>query len=304
MKRALIIPSKGIGDALFMMIAARSLTQSGYGVTVFHEGIFSFQEWFPKVHIGPVDDKGLMGFDRVIVQNDDSRKTSDLKKKLSTIYSEDCFTIFYPRYVKAKHGSLRSKDRVFDPSVTMVENIAQCMHELLGTEKISFETGIEIPTNLVHQKYSKRICIHPTSNEPEKNWSKSKFLILAKKLKKKGYDPQFIVRREEKKEWEFFVSTGYPVCHFDKLTDLASYLYESSHLIGNDSLLGHLASLLQIPTTIIAKDKKHMALWRPGWLKGRVICSPFWLLNCKGLRLRERFWKEAIFVSQVMKPFC
>lgn len=300
--KALVIPADGIGDALLMMIAAQQLVKKGFNVTLYHKEFGSFKEWFPKVKIEAYDPSKIHSFDRVILQNDDSEKALQLKQ-IRLINKQIEFSIFYPRYKFIKHGYLEKGDFVFDPRHTMVKNIAKSSQELLSLKTLDTNTGIAIPQNLSYQKNKNRVLIHPTSRDIDKNWLQKKYLKLAKKLIKNGFDPQIICSTQERPICKFFEKKGLPISSFETLSEAAGYIYESGHLIGNDSLIGHLASLLQIPTTIIAKEKKHMRLWRPGWLKGSVVTPPPWVINCKGLRLRDRYWKRFVFVSQVLDKF-
>lgn len=300
--KALVIPAAGIGDALLMMISAHQLKENGYDVTVFHEGFSSFKEWFLEVQIERFDLSKVLNYDLVIMQNDDTEKSNQLRH-LRRKNKRGTFHIFYPRYKFVKHGYLEPCDFVFDPSLTMVENIAKSTQELLQLDDLNTKTGISIPPSLQHKKYLNRVLLQPTCSKKERCWTAKKFVKLAKKLKEIGYDPQFTVAPHEIADWAQIEKMGYSFPRFEKLTDLAAYIYESGHVIGNDSLLGHIASLLEIPTTILAKDPRHMALWRPGWLKGRVVTPPSWVINCKGLRLREKYWKQFIFMFQILKDF-
>lgn len=266
MKHAAVIPAKGIGDALLMMIASHQLFRAGYEVTTFHPALKEMQNWFPDHHFASFDTFDRKKYDCVILENDNSLKIEGA-------------SVFYPTYSPAKHGPLSPSDHVFDPSKPMAENIAKATATLLKNESISKDNGIIIPSHLVHRKYKKRIVIHRTSSQIQKNWTPRKFEKLAEKLKRLGWDPIFADKDK-----------------FQTLADLASFIYESRFMIGNDSLIGHLASNLSIPTLILSDDPKRMQLWRPGWLEGEVLTAPPY-------KFAKRHWQHFITISSVLSSF-
>ena len=301
-QKAAVIPSKGIGDALMMMISAHHLQKNGIEVTTFHPALHELRDWFPGQHFeNEFNFEKIQSFDLVIVENDNSSK---IKKLLAAFEKKELkyLSIFYPSYLSIKHASLSSLDQVFDPHLTMVENISLATARLLSLPASKFN-GIVFPFGLVHRLYKNRILIHPTSSQKEKNWHSSKYLKLAEKLKNKGFDPCFIVHEYERENWKNVLKLGFDLPHFPHLSDLAAFTYQSGYVIGNDSLLGHLASNLGIPNWIIANDYKRMQLWRPGWLEGKVITPPFWIPNFKFLRIKKKYWQHCITTHQVLSNF-
>ncbi|HSX04827.1 MAG TPA: hypothetical protein VLG76_08895, partial [Rhabdochlamydiaceae bacterium] len=117
-----------------------------------------------------------------------------------------------------------------------------------------------------------------------------------KLLRKKGLDPVFAMSVEEKKEWG---DAPFEIQAFEKLDSLAAFIFESGGLVGNDSLLGHLASNLNIPTVVIADNAKLLKLWRPGWFSGTVVTPPSWIPN----KIREKWWRGLISSKKVAKYF-
>jgi ADP-heptose:LPS heptosyltransferase len=79
------------------------------------------------------------------------------------------------------------------------------------------------------------------------------------------------------------------------LSDLATLVYESALVIGNDSLLGHLASNLNIPTLILADDPERLQLWRPDWAPSHLLFPPAYLPK----RLRKKYWSHLISPQRV-----
>ena len=167
----------------------------------------------------------------------------------------------------------------------------------------SKENGLTPPANLNHRAHQRRVILHPTSRETAKNWRPNGFLAVANALKNKGYSPVFCVGPKELADWKFVEDKGFQLADAPTLSDLAAFIYESGFVIGNDSLIGHLASNLQIPTLIIANDEKRMRLWRPGWLKGQLVLPPPYLPNWKFLRLKEKKWQHFITSGQVLRRF-
>ncbi|NGX41039.1 MAG: hypothetical protein KR126chlam4_00874 [Candidatus Anoxychlamydiales bacterium] len=316
MKKAAIIPVSTIGDALILMIAANQLTTLGYEVTILHDNIFSLKNWFPKFQFKKLSLKELNSYDHIFLEQDEVKidKTNELKKLIKTKLS-----IIYFRYNKSKFSPLSNLDIFLDDDLPIAKSLAKNFQKFLSShlnknkkttalDKVildsrALDTGIVIPKNLTHKKYPKRVIIQPTSTDVNKCWSKHKFIKLAKKLKNKGFRCVISVAPEERKDWLFVHDLGLDLPLFQTLSDLASYIYESSYLIGNDSLAIHLASLFKIDHIMIAKSKKVTKKWQGGWLKTSII-SPLSLVpNLKGLRLREKYFQKFISVRKVLKYF-
>lgn len=307
MKTAAVLPALGIGDAILMMIASHRLYLSGFQVTTFHDSLPELAPWFPHQSFEKnLSDEELINrlnpFDLIIAENDNSTR---IKKLIAAFrgQSPERLSIFYPTYFQAKHGLLHSTDKVFDPDRPMAENIGEAIANLLHKKDPSKNNGITPPLPLKHRVHSNRIIIHPTSRVPSKNWSSHKFLDLAKQLKDRGYDPHFCVSPAERHQWENALQLGCSLPHFSNLSELAAFIFESGFHIGNDSLLGHLASNLNIPTLIIADDEKRMRLWRPGWQSGEVVLPPQWIPNPRIFRWKKNHWQRLISVRKVFKKF-
>lgn len=272
-RKVKILPCKGIGDALLMLIAAERLYSAGYEVTTIHPKLQELQSWFPHLKFG--SEWTFSDDEWIIVENDNSPRVNALKKE-----QRHRISVFYPTYLASKHGPLSPLDRVFDASKPMAENIAASIASLLKLEK-SKENGITPPAHLTHRLHRQRVLIHHTSSLEDKNWLKEKFQEVAQGLKRRGYEPAFVPE-------------------FSSLDDLAAYVYQSGYVIGNDSLVGHLASNLQIPTLIVADKEDRMKLWRPGWLEGSVVTLAPWIPSWKFF---EKNWKYFISSGRVLRTF-
>ncbi len=289
-----VLPALGIGDALLMMIASHQLKLAGYRVTTFHDGLPELAPWLPGHDLQKCPSiDALQHFDLIVVENDNSPKIKILLEAFRPKVS-----ILYPSYSATKHSSLFVQDYVFDGNVPMADNIAKSIASFLRLASPSKENGLTPPHRLTYRLNKKRVIIHPMSRMPAKNWKVEGFLEVAEQLKKKNYEPVFCVGPAEREAWN-----KVSLAHTPTLADLASLVYESGYVIGNDSLIGHLASNLNIPTLVIANDEKRMRLWRPGWHKGQLVLPPPYLPNWKFVRLREKKWQHFISPRKILRSF-
>ncbi len=296
--KAAVVCSKGMGDGLMMMVASHRLKLEGYDVTTFQDSLGDLQEWFPGHHFSKRSTiKNLDDFDLILLQNDNTPFSFNLIDRYREIIH-----VFYASYEEGKHHPRTSNDRVFNRSHPMVINIAEGIASLLKKKEPILENGITPPKSLSYRKDKKRVVIHPTSTTPKRTWDGKKFITVAKKLQQDGYHPLFSVSPSEREEWKRLLQNRFPLPEFPSLSELAACLYESYFLIGNESGTGHLASNLGIPTLIVAACPKQMALWRPGFLLGKVVTPPPYIPNFKGLRLREK-WQKFIPPYRVVKAF-
>ena len=303
MKTAAVLPAQGIGDALLMLIASYNLQEAGYQVTTYQPLLSQLDPWLKTKQFAPLPntyelENLLSSKDLIILQNDNSPKARHLIE-LRRLGKLPNLVVFYPTYKADKHGPLSQQDYVFTEHLCMVENIAKSTSKLLKLAGVSRNNGLSPIENLCYRKLKNRVVIHPTSSQEEKNWPAKKFITLAKKLKKKGYEVVFAMSPLERGSWEGLLNQNWNAPILSSLSDLAALIYESGYVIGNDSLVGHLASNLQIPSIIVANEEKRMRLWRPGWLKGEVITpSPFWRTWSRS------HWTALISVSKVLDRFC
>ncbi|MCB1106904.1 MAG: glycosyltransferase family 9 protein [Chlamydiia bacterium] len=296
MTSSALLCASGIGDGLLMMIVARHLKKCGLDPTIFHDHAETlsplFEGYLFKKHV-PLDK--LKTFKTIIVQNDNSKRAWDLFDMRNQGKMDQVRFIFPTPSKNFKEG-----DFLCNPKAPLASNLAHACSALLGSHP-SKDNDLTIP-NGKHQKHPKRVVIHPTSNDPKRNWKKEQFLALAQKLKEKGFVPTFCVSPSERGEWE---GLGIDLPQFESLKEVASFIYESGYFIGNDSGLGHLASNLGIKTLTISGNPKRVRLWRPDWTLGKVVTLPFPLPNFKGIhfRFRENQWQTFVPVRKVFKAF-
>jgi heptosyltransferase-3 len=298
-----VLPALGIGDALLMMIASHQLKKEGCKVTTFHRFLPELSPWFPghDLQLQPPEEKwieSLAPYDLILAENDNSPKI----KRLIENYRPH-LSIFYPTYLATKHAPISPLDKIFDSDLPMTENIASAIAALLDLPTPSNENGLTPPPTLTPRLNKEQVLIHPMSSSPAKNWKAEGFVELAHRLRSNSWKPLFCVGPSEQSQWSFVEKQGFALGRAPSLACLASLVYESGFVIGNDSLIGHLASNLGIPTLIIANDEKRMRLWRPGWLKGQLVLPPPYMPNGKFLRLRERHWQRFISPKKVLRSF-
>ena len=258
-----MVTARGLGDALLSMIVSDSLLRAGHHVETHSTVLCGLSTWFPTHTILPHDTP--IDADFIIAADHSPIKTEDSRT-----------TIFF--------------EHTFDKKRTMVDNLVHRLQQM--DLPATPETGIQPPA-LTHKKHPMRVILSPTSNDPQKNWPADKFRALAKKLERRGYHPLICVAPHEKADWP-----DAQIC--PTVADLATLIYESGALIGNDSGPGHLASLLGIPTYSLFARKSYSSLWRPGWGDNTVITSP---IPLPGSRLKQKFWKHTLLPSHVLSLF-
>lgn len=295
--RQAIFSCLGLGDGLISLVLAHNLALNGSQATVFHPFLSGLQSWFPLTKIVTFSvfeeiESQLKSYENFYVFYERSQRMhalisyckahSQTLRILNPIATERCD---YPYWEEGKFNGIHS----------FVDNLVTFCREDLCLSRLSRHNGITPPSHLQHRLYPKRIVIHPTSSKLEKNWPMSHYVLLAKKLAQAGYDPVFILRKEERD----YYAVQAPL--FSSLEEIASFIYESGYMVGNDSGIGHLASCLGLPTVTICRNKRTALFWRPSWTRGLVITPPKWLPNFKGMRLRDQHWQKWISVNQVLR---
>ncbi len=293
-KKAAVLSCLGLGDALICCILANQLYRQGYEVTLFHPSIQSAQEWFPHIGFKTYKELDLSCYEAIFIFYEKSPWMQEAINQATTLYREK--SVILNPIATPRTDYLYWENGEFDGRKPFVDNLVKYCQKKLHFVDASKETGISPLPFLTHKKYPSRVVIHPTSSKEEKNWGKGQFLELEKKLKKAGFSPVFVVSPKEKIAWPEAIS-------FASLSALFAFVYESGWMIGNDSGIGHLASLLGLPTLILFRTKRGADFWRPAWEKGKV-CTPFsWIPNIKYARWREKFWRQAIPCFYVWKQF-
>ncbi|CCB88463.1 glycosyltransferase family 9 protein [Simkania negevensis] len=305
MKSVAIICAQGLGDGLLMMIVAHQLKKAGCNPTVFHNHVEELSALFSDIPIlphPPLDqlEQVIASFDQVVIENDHSERAYHLSR-LRKKRKHESILFFFP----TPSPLFQKGDFVFDSRLPVASNLKLGCQKSFNIKLATKENGIQIPKGKIHRRFPKRIVIHPTSNDPKRNWSSAQFLSLARSLQKDGFTVSFSVSPNERKDWLHVLGEGFELPIFTNLAEVAAYLYESGFLIGNDSGIGHLASNLSIPTLTISGNPKRVRLWRPDWHVGDVVTLQFPLPNFKGIncRIRENFWQHFISVPRTLRAF-
>ncbi len=305
-KIALLFCSKGIGDGLIFFVLAENLSRQGFKVFVYHDLLFSLQEWFPSFIIQKYPKtenlEELLIKGQLILINGDDRLQSKViveKVKSSHFLKSHCF---FPSSRKADFQKGFSIDFHFNRDLHIIENLLLfCKKDLTMKQTTSFN-GVHPPDSLTFRKNLKRVVIHPTSSSQTRMWPKKKFFQLAKKLLEAGFAPVFCISPNEMQSWKdenFFGASLF--C--SSIPEVAKLLFESGFFIGNDSGLSHLASTLGIPTLTICVSKRKKTFWKPYWALNAQVLPWLALPNIKFFRWREKYWKPFVSVNQVWKKF-
>jgi ADP-heptose:LPS heptosyltransferase len=282
-----LIPGNRIGDDLIAMVLAYNIAKNGFDVTIFSSIIYGLKEIFPKYKIEKFPGiknakKALSKYDILIYQHNDN-----MSKDSSFPYSQNQKKLILygaPIYMKTKN---------------LVDVYVDVCEDILKLSKIKRSNGVIYPKSSMFRIYKNRVIIHPTSCDITRSWPRDKFLKVADWLIKKGYDPVFVVSPLEECDWNN-IATKYKLKVFDKLINLAHYIYESGYMIGNDSGVGHLASTLAIPTITLCMRPKIAKRWQPAF-SPNIILLP--CLPLPGPQLKLLLWTKLISCSRIFRAF-
>lgn len=311
--KAAVFSCPGLGDGLVSMVISQNLYLNDYQVDTFHPKSFiELQNWFPHLPIKPfplVKEIPLIisTYDQIFISYDEGSEFimelisqgKNFEKKIS----KKKIFVLNPCPSKTVGRQPYFEDAKLSPDLSVVENFSSFCKNILLLPKTTKENGIRPPKNLIFQKEKKRIVIHPLSAKESKNWPITKYVKLAKILQKKKFYPCFVIHEKEREKLLFLEKENIPVHSFSSLENLAVFVYESGYMIGNDSGIGHLASCLQLPTISIFRNHRSAKLWHPDWKENRAVYPPSWILNISSFRIRDKYWKKWVSVTQVVKNF-
>jgi len=322
--RIALFPSFGLGDGLLFLIIANNLRRNGFKVTFYSDFIAQLQDWFPGIEVKAFPaslyelESSLPHYDLII---------SEGHSVIARSYPQSAYPILAKNYVfiglsrfsqdltNIENQSLLQKiknkenrERLlqiaecggtvlsrFKPKHSMVANVTAFCREMMKLKQVTKSNGLVPPADLTYQKYKNRVIIHPDSTNLAKNWLPTQFMKLAWYLKREGWFPAFTVSPEEYPKWESTVGKDFAMPFFNSLSDLASYIYESGIMIGNDSGIGHLASNLGIPTITIRSKRDPYYRWRPGWHINKVVI-PLVSVKIAG----KYYWRRSLPVRRVI----
>jgi len=278
--------SGAIGDTLVMMVVVRNLMRHRIPVTVFGRTAHALRTLFPDVDIvlPPEDEEACIEALRdypTVLQMHDHQPIPRLTEHLP-----QARTLREVEY--SKHGAC------------MAERFAAYAQATFDLAHASIDNGLTPPVNKRYRLHRMRVVIHPEATTDDKRWGNDRFVRLAALLRKKGYEPHFVIAPHERTRWPGLAASGIPAPHFANLQVLAEWIYESGWFIGNDSGIGHLASNLGIPTLSLFRRRGSAQRWRPAWGRGQVALGWQWL---PGASMKERYWRETLHCRRVMRQF-
>ena len=318
-----LVPLQRLGDGVISLILANNLHKNHFSVTMFHGFMHQIEDWF-EFQIQDYPDhehfEALMGdFDIVLIDMcipyvlSKSEKEQEQLSRKYIFYAvgrmQDVFTHDHTERLIQTLGdeargafefiAIGCRTIKYDRSDSMVENMTHYCDKILKLKEVTNEAGILIPDELIFQKHKKRVVISPTSSLEKKNWGSKKFLALARRIQKQGYDPVFAVAMNEREEWQAIISGEFELPEFSTIKKYAEYLYESLGFIGNDSGGGHMASLMGVPVlTIVTSPRKINFKWRPGWGSNAIV-APNVTFKWQG----KRHWHPFLSVKKVYNRF-
>ncbi|MCK4870345.1 MAG: hypothetical protein KAS93_04465 [Gammaproteobacteria bacterium] len=322
-----VIGSRGLGDGLIFLVLAKNLQRHGFDVTFYNNFTAQLKPWIPDLKLAPYPKKEdvfthFTKFDIVISEKVSvltdavpENKFKELGEKYiflscttrnlhpdltldpsayvkNKINDDAIFTAIQP--ILASAGTILPK---ISKTLPLIETLAIFCRDKLFIPEATKEINLQPPAHLIHQKYPKRIIIHPTSSTTNKNWAQHKFIKLASRLQKDGWVPTFIVSPAERPEWQRITAGLFDLPSFPSINELAAFIYESGVMVGNESGIGHLASALGIPTLSIAGAGTKKIRWRPSWAYGEIINFP--KITFKG----KKYWQWFISVNHVYRCF-
>lgn len=279
-----VVAGDRLGDGLILQLITYNLHLNGYDTTLFNTPLLTLKEWFPWAKIEPhfpqaETKERLKDFDTLIFQHPNRHAREAIEP------SQERIVLYGGRYLQRR---------------PLLDLYLEACHHEFQLPQVVRSNGIVIPKNLKFRTHTKRVVIHPTSLCPEKNWPRTKFVELAHKLKALGFDPKFTVSPAEEKDWLNLKEEGFDLVIFPKLTQLASYLHESAFMLGNDSGIAHLASNVNIPAIALFIRQGVAKRWQPSFSKSYPVVP--WL-PLPGPKLKERYWKQTLSVSKVLRSF-
>lgn len=317
-----VVPSMGLGDSLVYLVVANNLVRAGYRVTMLSNHLAHFADWLPNMQVLPFPEPenthDLCNTYDLVVSDCGSIVTSiprdpawlaqhfvivgtlrvksdyihDHRQRLITRLGEKKAELLRELAIAA--GPIRTID---DDSVTMVEQAIEFCRTRLAILDASAEIGFTVPSVFIARRNSRRVMLHPTSYNTKKNWPHKKYLRLARRLKRQGFDPQIVLSPKERAEWAPRFEPEFSVPQFANAQELAAYLYESGYVIGNDSGVGHLASALGVPVLTIYRKRRDGFCWRPGWGCNEIVRPSISMGALRGA------WKFFLSVSRVERAF-
>ncbi len=283
----LLFASSRLGDQLITMVVAYNLYLSGVKLLVFADYIYQLRHWFPWCDIRKAE-----------AWRDESRcKVVNGNFICCSVFEED----IPKKLLEYGKSIVLSKFTCFHAG-TMVDAMSAVSKFAIKLDHYQRLNGIIPIQGLSYRLYHRCVLIHPLSQESFKEWLPSKFLLLAREIKKLGFSPKFVVPPLSENNW-CFVKKEFEVKVFSSISEWAAFIYQSGYVIGNDSGGAHLASCLNIPSLVIAGRETPLKRWVPDWFRSVAIFPERWKIFWMPTRLKQSVWKYCLTVKSVSRQF-
>jgi heptosyltransferase III len=320
--RVAIFSSHGLGDGLIQLVMANNFHINGYEVSYYNDFVSQLQDYITGILVQPFPDYDRLMQElediQIILYDSTSYFIHQMPEPLKQWLSENgiCYSLSRskPRHQTINVELLKRRcptesdeflhrliglnrsfrsNQLFQTRPSAVQLIANAMQQSLGFKLNTLENGVcisdsELSANL------KRIVIHPTSSNTQKNWKQEQFIDLADQLTQQGWQAVFTVSPKEREHWIDLVAGKYEVPLFNTIKQLAQYYHTSFAFIGNDSGNAHLASCLGLPNLVIFNRWRKSPTWRPAWGISRIVYPR---------TLSSKNWQQKIPVVRVLDSF-
>ncbi len=280
--RVSFVSARGLGDALLTMTLAYRLQQKGTEVEFYSDVLYGMRAYFPDVQVFPF-------------LNHSSSVTEVLEQCDYCIFADGMISPNMEIPEGLQHFILDRK--IQSRRVGYVESFAQQLSQVaMDLTGGCWENGLQLPAQYQRKRYARRIVLHPTSSDLDKDWPMPKFVKLGQRLIRAGYEPVFILTDKEKSYQEAATAGGIEyVCL--SLEELVPYLYESGAMVANDSGPGHLGAFAGLPVISMFPKFSRSVMWRPVGPNVTVVVPPFRLIGKRG----SCHWKLILGVSRVYR---
>lgn len=301
-----IFSADGIGDAILLQVIALLAKKQSSDAILFHPQHAALQSLFPDFNLEQVPSKNILNncletFDQIFVQNDHGNIAFAMDKLRRNHPNGDKVIFIHPKDSKLE----REGDIAFSKNIPFATNLINKIAPFFPNTHFSKTMLRQNFKTSNHRQHLKNVAIHPTSQDKARNWPPIKFIQLKHILESRGFHPYFIVHKDERKTWLNFGLKESELPLFPDLKCVGDKLHQTGYFIGNDSGIGHLASMLAVPSLTISNNKKRVVMWRPDFCKNRIITPSLLLPNFKGigLPLRQWGWHYFVSVAQVERIF-
>ena len=279
------VMSPRLGDSLLSMIIVNNLVRNGYRIKVFSAHIYALRDWFPGFDIEPA-----------LTRETAPHRLNDFDVALHAFHADQVGVSESGR----AHIVVMDDWPVYRQVKNMVDIQTDVCERHFGITQAVRENGIQAPASVRPRADMARIVIHPIASDVHKSWLPMRFVKLAIWLRKRGFEPEFLLPPDALAQWQWLAQYGFSPRAFSSLADVAAHIAETGWVIGNDSGIGHLASNLGVPTVALAMRSRIAQRWRPGWAPARAVIAPPLMPS---RYLKEKYWKYLLSSARVMAAF-